>query len=407
MLRLESALITEIERRRQLPCRSTAVRTSRAAHSPAALTRAPAGYNAVRRISIFGGPGYLYVPRKEIVDEACNLPTSACPNEMRDVNYCANSFGHADFAAASSPNQDRRPTCIERVRLPVAMALKDLLVYADQKEGARFRLRLAADLASRHKSRLTVLFVREFNHAQLDLRKNAELGLVSAEDLDRLDQHIQSSIDQAADRLRSMIQALGSEHHLEVEWRCVDGPAWTSAPQHARYADLCIVGPNKGDDDVSIGSALSQKLLFVTGRPVVFVPSFGSFETLGRHIVVGWNESHAATRAVSDALPLIERADRTTVITIESEDFVDRDGGRAADKLVQHLRRHNPSVGAVKLKNVPARSIADVLQGEAGTLGADLIVTGAYGHSKLWEDLVGGITHDLLNRMKFPVFMSH
>jgi nucleotide-binding universal stress UspA family protein len=75
--------------------------------------------------------------------------------------------------------------------------------------------------------------------------------------------------------------------------------------------------------------------------------------------------------------------------------------------LVQHLRRHNPSVVAVKLKDVPARSIADVLQGEAGTLGADLIVMGAYGHSKLWEDLVGGVTHDLLNRMKFPVFMSH
>lgn len=122
------------------------------------------------------------------------------------------------------------------------MALKDLLVYADQNEGARFRLRLAADLASRHKSRLTVLFVREFNQAQRDLRKKAELGLVSGEDLDRLDQHIQSSIDEAADRLRSTVQALGSEHHLEVEWRCVDGPAWVSAPQHARYADLCILG---------------------------------------------------------------------------------------------------------------------------------------------------------------------
>jgi hypothetical protein len=65
---------------------STAIRTSRTAHSPAALTRGPARYNAVRRISIFGGPGYLYVPRKGIVDEACNLPTSACPNEIRDVN---------------------------------------------------------------------------------------------------------------------------------------------------------------------------------------------------------------------------------------------------------------------------------------------------------------------------------
>jgi nucleotide-binding universal stress UspA family protein len=287
------------------------------------------------------------------------------------------------------------------------MALKDLLVYADQKEGAHFRLRLAADLASRHKSRLTVLFVREFNQAQLGLRKTAELGLVSGADLDRLDQRIQSSIDEAAERLRAMVQALGSEHHLKVEWRSADGPAWVSAPQHARYADLCIVGPNQVDDGASAGSALSQKLLFATGRPVVFVPSFGPFERLGRHIAIGWNESHAATRAVNDALPLIERAERTTVITIASGDFVDRDGARAADQLLRHLRRHNPSVAAVKIKDVPARSIADALQGVAGTLGADLIVAGAYGHSKLWEDLVGGVTHDLLIRVNIPIFMSH
>jgi hypothetical protein len=69
-----------------IPCRSTAVRTSRTAHSPAALTRTRRSIT-LRSISIFGGPGYVYVPSKGIVDEACNLPTGACPNEMRDVNY--------------------------------------------------------------------------------------------------------------------------------------------------------------------------------------------------------------------------------------------------------------------------------------------------------------------------------
>jgi nucleotide-binding universal stress UspA family protein len=286
------------------------------------------------------------------------------------------------------------------------MALKDLLVYVDQTEGACFRLRLAADLAYRHKSRLTALFVREFSQAQLDLRKDAELGLISGEDLDRLDRHIQSSIAEAVDRLRSTIQALGDEYHLEINWRCVDGSALVIAPRHARYADLCILGPGQQGDGTSVGYDFSEKLLFA-GRPLVFVPSFGPFKTLGRHIVVGWNESGPATRAVSDALPLIERAERTTVITIESADFVDGDAARAADQLVQHLKRHSDSVGAVKLKDVPARSIADALQAEAATLGGDLIVTGAYGHLKFWENLVGGVTRDLLARMSFPIFMSH
>jgi nucleotide-binding universal stress UspA family protein len=287
------------------------------------------------------------------------------------------------------------------------MALKDLLVYVDQTDAAHSRLRLAADLAYRHESRLTVLFTREFSQRQVEMRKDAEIALISGEDFDRLNQRIQLSIAAAADRLQSTIEALGREHHLEIEWRCVDGSALVVAPQHARYADLCILGPNERGDGASIGYDFSEKLLFVTGRPLVFIPSFGSVETLGRRIVVGWNESRPATRAVSDALPLIERAERTTVITIDSADLVDRDGGRAADQLVQHLRRHSASVDAVKLKDVPARSIAEALQAEASALGADLIVTGAYGHSKLWESLVGGVTRDLLDHMKFPIFMSH
>ena len=287
------------------------------------------------------------------------------------------------------------------------MALRDLLVCVDQTEGARSRLRLAADLASRHESRLTALFIREFSQTQLDMRKKAELGLVSGEDLDRLNRRIRSSIDEAADRLRSMFEALGREHRLEIEWRIVEGSASVVAPEHARYADLCILGPTEPDDSASAGYAFSEKLLFVTGRPLVFIPSRGSFKTLGRHIVVGWNASRPATRAVNDALPLIERAERTTVITIDSADFIDRDGAPAADQLVRHLRRHSPSVEAIKLKDVPAGSIADALQAEARSLGGDLIVTGAYGHPKLWEDLFGGVTHDLLDRMNFPIFMSH
>jgi len=287
------------------------------------------------------------------------------------------------------------------------MALNELLVYVDQTEGALFRLRLAADLARRHESRLVALFIREFSQTQLGLRNDAELGLVSAEDFDRLNRHIGSSIDEAADRLRSWFEVLGREHHTQIEWRCVEGSASAVVPEHARYADLCILGPNELDDNASTAYGLSEKLLFVTGHPLLFIPSSGSFKTLGRHIVVGWNATRPATRAVNDALPLIECAERTTVITIGSAVFIDRGGTPTADRLVQYLRRHSPSVDAVKLEGVPTRSIADALQAEARILGGDLIVAGAYSHPKLWEDLFGGVTRDLLHRMNFPLFMSH
>ncbi|HTT39135.1 MAG TPA: universal stress protein, partial [Burkholderiales bacterium] len=122
------------------------------------------------------------------------------------------------------------------------MALKDLLVYVDQTQSAPSRLRLGADLASRHASRLTALYVRHWTQDQLEQRDTAELGLVSAQDLDRLEQHIEGSIDATGKRLRDELDALARERALQTEWRSLDGSAAVVVPQHARCADLCIVG---------------------------------------------------------------------------------------------------------------------------------------------------------------------
>ena len=103
------------------------------------------------------------------------------------------------------------------------MALKDLLVYVDQTENSLVRLRLAADLAIRHGSRLTALYVREWSRAQLDARKAAELGLVSAAGLHNLDQRTEASIDAVADRLRSTLAALATTAY---NVNCAASTAW-------------------------------------------------------------------------------------------------------------------------------------------------------------------------------------
>ena len=77
------------------------------------------------------------------------------------------------------------------------------------------------------------------------------------------------------------------------------------------------------------------------------------------------------------------------------------------DHIVEHLRRHGAAADAVRIDDVPPDSVADRLQAEARALGADLIVAGAFGHPRLWEKLLGGVTYDLLARMSLPIFMSH
>jgi nucleotide-binding universal stress UspA family protein len=276
----------------------------------------------------------------------------------------------------------------------------------DQTPHALTRLRLAADLASRHGSRLTALFVREWTRFQQERRRAAELGLVSAQGVHELDEHTRGSIHAIEERLRATLDEL-TRGSAQADLLCLDGEAGVLVPQYARYADLCIVGRDDPAGSPSINYSFSEQLLFVTGRPVLFVPTDESYRTLGRHIVVAWNSSRPAARSLNDALPLIERADRTTIVMINPSGFIAGHEGPPGEQMVEHLKRHGATVDAVRIKDVPRGAIADRLQSEARALGADLIVAGAFGHPRLWEKMLGGVTNDLIGHMNLPIFMSH
>lgn len=287
------------------------------------------------------------------------------------------------------------------------MALRDLLVYLDQSERAVVRLRLAVDLAARHGSRLTAIYVREVNQGQSQTIRSAELGLGSGDVMEKIRREICASIDATAGTLQSALEQLGRERNIEVEWRCVEGLASIVVPQHARYADLCILGQDGMVDSTSVNYTFAEQMLFVTGRPVLFIPASGAFETLGQRIVVAWNSSRAAARAVNDAMPLIERAEHTTVLLVNTAEVPLPPGSLPLEDMLAHLRRHDAIADAVRIDRVSAGAIANTLQEKARTLGADLIVAGAYGHPRLWEKMMGGVTRDLLAHMTLPILMSH
>jgi nucleotide-binding universal stress UspA family protein len=286
------------------------------------------------------------------------------------------------------------------------MALKDLLVYVDQAQDAVTRLRLATDLASRHGSHLTALFVEEWTRFHEERRRTAELGLVPADGMRELDERTQASIDAAQRRMQATLDEV-IQGRAPTELLCLDGEAAVLVPQYARYADLCIVGRDEPVGSASINYSFSEQLLFVTGRPVVFVPPDETLRTLGRHIVVAWNSSRPAARSLNDALPLIERADRVTILTINPSGFIGGHEGPPGEQMLEHLKRHGATVNTVRIEEVARDKIADTLQSEAHALGADLIVAGAFGHPRLWEKMLGGVTHDLLARMTLPILMSH
>jgi nucleotide-binding universal stress UspA family protein len=287
------------------------------------------------------------------------------------------------------------------------VTLKDLLVHVDQTSGASRRLRLAAGLACRHGSRLTALFVRECSQAQLEETNTAELALASAQETDRLHQRMEASLEDSVERLRIELGRLEHEYRLSTRWLALDGFAADVVVQHARYADVCILGHGGPSSCASFGYTFPEHLLFVSGRPIILVPESEKFATLGQDLAVAWNASRAAARALHDALPLIDRAEHTIVITINPAEIMARSGALPMGELVKHLRRHSGAVEAVEMANVPKAMIAETLQAKALELGCDLLIAGAFGHAKLREKLLGGVTESLLTRAHLPLMMSH
>ena len=288
------------------------------------------------------------------------------------------------------------------------MALKDLLVYVDPTEDSFERLRLAVDLAVRHESHLTALFAREWSRAQSDRHKSAELGLVSVQGMRDLERSIEASLQAAADRLRTALDNRARARGVSRRTALRRRRRIAIVPQYARYADLCILGRDQPEGPASVEYTFAEQLLFVTGRPVLFVPAVEPLTSLGRRISVAWNSSRPAARSLNDALPLIERAEHTTIVMINASGFIDPHGAPPGEHMVDHLRRHGAVADAVRIEDVPHGSHCRTgSRREAQALGADLMVAGAFGHPRLWEKMLGGVTYDLLARMNLPIFMSH
>jgi nucleotide-binding universal stress UspA family protein len=289
------------------------------------------------------------------------------------------------------------------------MALRDILVHVDSSESGRMRLRLAIDLATRHDARLTALHIREYSIAQQRRLKASELGLVPGKKTDRLIHLIKGEIDASIDDLHKLLQQLEQDRAVHAKWVGIEGQAHKLVPQYSRYADLTIVGHDSSENaDLPDEYSFAETMIFTAGRPLLIIPSEAATAVepqLGQHIAIAWNGSRASARALSDALPLLEQAERTSVLLVDPHPRGHPNSLPTA-AILEHIGRHtaNPHLQSLQATDL---SIADMLQSTALSLGADLLVAGAHGRPGLWEKMLGGVTRDLLARMRLPLLMSY
>lgn len=278
------------------------------------------------------------------------------------------------------------------------MPWKDILVHLDDSRSEETRVRLAIDIARRNKAHIIGLY----GIAPLALQIAPGLGgsgeLEQVQLSAALGEKAHETATAAEARFTQSLRAAG----LSGEWRLIEGAVAELATRHARYADLAILGQADPDADGNL-PGMPEKILTGTGRPVLLVPYVGEFSTLGQSVLIAWNGTREAARALGDALPLLEQAKTVRVLSIDlpegEEPFV-------AAHLTDHLARHGVKA---EIEALPGGeiSVADALLSRAADFDADLIVMGGYGHSPTREMLLGGVTRSLLQHMTVPVLMSH
>jgi nucleotide-binding universal stress UspA family protein len=171
----------------------------------------------------------------------------------------------------------------------------------------------------------------------------------------------------------------------------------------ARRFDLSIVGQAEPETS-AVEEIVAESALFESGRPVIIVPYIQKAPLKLDNVMVCWDGSRAAARAVADAMPLLAKAGRVEVVIVTNERGK-QDEIEGAD-MGAHLARHGLNVD-VKRTALGDIDVADVILSHAADAGSDLIVMGGYGHSRLREFVLGGVTRSIFRSMTAPVLMSH
>lgn len=278
------------------------------------------------------------------------------------------------------------------------MTIKDLLVHVDRGPHAGARLDLAIGLARAHDAHLTGLFAISRPHIPNYIW--TQLG----EDLLKtvVAQEAEATRQAEADFLERVRRA-----GVRGEWRSVETDPLSALSLHARYADLAVVGQrDPSGEDASDDPTIPDQLILSLGRPVLVVPFAGAPTAAGEHVLVAWDASRLAARAVNDALPLLVGAKTVRVLAVNPHSGADGHGQIPSADICLHLARHGVKAEAEHLY-ADDLDVGDVLLDRAADIGADLIVSGAYGHARWRELVLGGVTRHLLRHMTVPVFLSH
>lgn len=207
-------------------------------------------------------------------------------------------------------------------------------------------------------------------------------------------------------RGKSLVQALEAEAKLlgisvrVTEVDCLAESFGDAVAVQARYHDFIILGVGA----TSLAPMTAEAAIFGSGRPTLLVPEKMAATPSFQHVMIAWDGSRVAARAVADSLEFLRRANLVTIASvIDEKKLPDTDPG---DRLRDYLAHHDIEASVARVEG-GSRPISETLQGHARAIGADMLVMGAFGHSRVRDFVLGGATSGILKELRMPTLLSH
>jgi len=276
------------------------------------------------------------------------------------------------------------------------MTIKSILVHVDETAATEHRLRVATAIARRFEADLAGMYFPLALPAPVALP-----GLVPPEI------EMRPSQSEMRNRVESALQdALQRAQVHGGETRILEGEPIERAIAEMRCADLSVLSQGNGNNGgAGFERRLAEEAVLANGAPVVFVPYAPATSTIGERIAVAWDGGREAARAVRDALPLLASAKRVTVLSLGSRARLNEEPLRSQARLADYLQVHGIEASLRQLACTPDE-VAELLLSQLADLDADMLIMGAYGHSRIREIMLGGVTRTILDSMTVPVLMS-
>ena len=274
------------------------------------------------------------------------------------------------------------------------MSIKNILVGYNGTDGAARAVRLAAALARRYDAHLTGVFAHTvpFTAMQMEAYLTQAALQIMTESAEETERQVEAEFNEIVE---------AEEQGLRTDFYHVQGFPNDVMTRLGRTHDLIVLA-QPGDSANIYGDAYPDDVAMRSGRPVLIAPrGYEKFE-IANGAIVAWDGERAASRALADAMDLLEDKHRVTLLHVGNEAEIRQPG----QDIMEHLSRHGLDA-SLNVQAPGKLSTSDIILNTCAERDAGLLVMGAYEHSRFAEMILGGVTRDVVARSHIPVLMSH